>query len=56
MNGEFNYINNNFTGNTYSPVAYQMLEGLQPNINLTWRFIIAKEYHQIPGYQPYIQW
>jgi len=42
VNGEFNYINNNFTGNTYSPVAYQMLEGLQPNINLTWRLLLQK--------------
>ena len=42
LNGEFNYINNNFTGNAYSPVAYQMLEGLQPNINLTWRLLLQK--------------
>ena len=42
VNGELNYINNNFNGNTYSPVAYQMLEGLQPNINLTWRLLLQK--------------
>ena len=42
INGEFNYINNNFSGNTYTPVAYQMLEGLQPNINLTWRLLLQK--------------
>ena len=37
-----NYIDNNFTGNTYSPVAYQILEGLQPNTNLTWRLLLQK--------------
>ena len=42
LNGEFNYINNSFIGNAYSPVAYQMLEGLQPNINLTWRLLMQK--------------
>tara|TARA_B100000809_G_scaffold158781_1_gene156112 strand:+ start:2202 stop:5618 length:3417 start_codon:yes stop_codon:yes gene_type:complete len=42
LNGEFNYINNDFTGNAYSPVAYQMLEGLQPNVNLTWRLLLQK--------------
>ena len=42
INGEFNYINNSFIGNAYSPVAYQMLEGLQPNINLTWRLLMQK--------------
>ena len=42
INGEFNYINNSFIGNAYSPVAYQMLEGLQPNINLTWRLLLQK--------------
>ena len=42
LNGEFNYISNDFTGNAYSPVAYQMLEGLQPGINLTWRLLLQK--------------
>ncbi len=42
LNGEFNYINNDFTGNAYSPVAYQMLEGLQPGVNLTWRLLLQK--------------
>src|SRR5690554_1616437 len=42
INGEFNYINNEFKGNAYSPVAYQMLEGLQPGTNFTWRMLFQK--------------
>lgn len=42
INGEFNYINNRFTGSAYSPVAYQMLEGLQPGTNFTWRLLFQK--------------
>lgn len=42
MNGEFNYIDNNFIGNAFSPVAYQMLEGLQPGTNFTWRLLFQK--------------
>ncbi len=42
LNGEFNYIDNNFTGSPFSPVAYQMLEGLQPGTNFTWRALFQK--------------
>ncbi|SDW99960.1 hypothetical protein [Aequorivita viscosa] len=42
INGEFNYINNKFSGSAYSPVAYQMLEGLQPGTNFTWRALLQK--------------
>tara|TARA_R100000306_G_scaffold25079_1_gene28148 strand:- start:10071 stop:13508 length:3438 start_codon:yes stop_codon:yes gene_type:complete len=42
MNGEFNYITNDFTGSAFSPVAYQMLEGLQPGTNFTWRALFQK--------------
>ncbi|MGO3183985.1 MAG: hypothetical protein ACTIJ9_14255 [Aequorivita sp.] len=42
MNGEFNYIDNKFEGNPFSPVAYQMLEGLQPGTNFTWRLLFQK--------------
>ena len=42
MNGEFNYITNDFTGSAFSPVAYQMLEGLQPGTNFTWRVLFQK--------------
>jgi len=43
INGEFNYINNDFSGNAFSPVAYQMLEGLQPGTNFTWNLLFQKK-------------
>ena len=43
LNGEFNYFKNDFTGNAFSPVGYQMLEGLQPGANLTWNILIQKK-------------
>jgi len=43
MNGEFSLYKNNFVGNEQSPVAYQMLEGLQPGQNLTWRLLVQKK-------------
>lgn len=43
INGEFNYIDNGFTGSAFSPVAYQILEGLQPGINFTWRLLFQKK-------------
>ena len=43
LNGEFSLYENNFAGNEQSPVAYQMLEGLQPGKNLTWRLLIQKK-------------
>lgn len=42
INGEFNYIDNGFKGSAFSPVAYQMLEGLQPGTNFTWRMLFQK--------------
>lgn len=36
VNANANLYFNEFKGNTNSPVAYQMLEGLQPGTNLTW--------------------
>ena len=36
INGEFKYIKNDFEGNSFSPVAFQMLQGLQPDDNFTW--------------------
>ncbi len=42
LNGEFNYIDNKFEGSPFSPVAYQMLEGLQPGTNFTWRLLFQK--------------
>lgn len=43
---EFNYIDNNFTGSAFSPVAYQMLEGLQPGTNFTWNLLFQKKITQ----------
>lgn len=42
INGEFNYISNDFKGSAFSPVAYQLLEGLQPGTNFTWRLLFQK--------------
>jgi len=42
VNGELSYIKNNFEGSPFSPVAYQMLEGLQPGTNFTWRLLLQK--------------
>jgi hypothetical protein len=46
MNGEFSLYDNKFEGNALSPVAFQMLEGLQPGKNLTWRLLIQKNLTQ----------
>lgn len=43
INGEFNFINNAFEGNSNSPVGFQLLEGLQPGRNLTWNVIVQKK-------------
>jgi len=42
LNGEFSLYQNKFTGDAQSPVAFQMLEGLQPGKNMTWRLLIQK--------------
>ena len=42
LNGELKYINNHFDGSAFSPVAYQMLEGLQPGTNFTWNLIAQR--------------
>jgi hypothetical protein len=44
--GEFSLYKNDFTGNALSPAAYQMLEGLQPGQNLTWRLLLQKNLTQ----------
>ncbi len=41
-NGEFSLIDNKFVGDELSPVAFQMLEGLQAGKNLTWRLLLQK--------------
>jgi hypothetical protein len=42
VNANANLYFNEFNGNTNSPVAYQMLEGLQPGTNLTWLLGVQK--------------
>ncbi len=42
LSGEARYINNDFRGSAFSPVAYQILEGLQPGTNFTWNIIAQK--------------
>jgi hypothetical protein len=43
ISGEFNYFSNKFSGNPSSPVAYQMMEGLQPGTNFTWSLVAQKK-------------
>ncbi|MBR9757004.1 MAG: hypothetical protein GYB39_02895 [Algicola sp.] len=43
LNGEFNYFSNTFSGDNNTPVAYQMLEGLQPGTNFTWSLLAQKK-------------
>lgn len=43
ITGEFNLFNNTFDGNPNNPVAYQMLEGLQPGKNFTWTLVAQKK-------------
>ncbi|WP_196885505.1 hypothetical protein [Aureivirga sp. CE67] len=43
IQGNFNYILNTYDGNINTPVAYQILEGLQPGKNFTWGAIIQKK-------------
>jgi hypothetical protein len=45
-NGEFSLYQNNFVGDALSPVAFQMLEGLQPGKNMTWRLLLQKNLTQ----------
>jgi hypothetical protein len=46
MNGEISFYDNNFIGDSLSPVAFQMLEGLQPGKNMTWRLLLQKNLTQ----------
>ncbi len=45
-NGEFSFYNNAFTGSSLSAVGFQMLEGLQPGKNQTWRLLLQKNLTQ----------
>ena len=46
MNGEFSMYNNSYNGNPLSAVGFQMLEGLQPGKNQTWRLLLQKNLTQ----------
>ncbi len=46
MNGEFSMYNNSYEGNALSAVGFQMLEGLQPGKNQTWRLLLQKNLTQ----------
>ncbi|WJJ97302.1 hypothetical protein [Algibacter luteus] len=43
LNGEINYFSNDYNGNPNTPVAYQILEGLQPGKNFTWSLLAQKK-------------
>jgi len=43
LTGELNLFQNEFEGNSNTPVAYQMLEGLQPGKNFTWSLLAQKK-------------
>lgn len=45
-NGEFSLYNNKYDGNALSAVGFQMLEGLQPGKNQTWRLLVQKNLTQ----------
>lgn len=46
LTGEYSYYNNSFSGNAFTPAAFQMLEGLQPGQNSTWRLLAQKNLTQ----------
>lgn len=46
ITAETKYIKNKFEGNSQSAVAYQMLEGLQPDDNFTWSVFLQKRISQ----------
>lgn len=41
--GTFNWFENDFEGNAFSPVSFQILEGLEPGRNFTWSAIAQKK-------------
>ncbi|HWR94958.1 MAG TPA: hypothetical protein VN192_07135 [Flavobacterium sp.] len=46
MNGEISFYENDYTGGAFSPVAYQMLGGLEPGKNTTWKVLVQKNLTQ----------
>ncbi|MDT8347326.1 MAG: hypothetical protein RQ756_05955, partial [Flavobacteriaceae bacterium] len=43
INADFNYIEHDFEGNSFSPVSYQMMQGLSPGTNLTWSLVAQRK-------------
>ncbi|WP_010523069.1 hypothetical protein [Aquimarina agarivorans] len=43
LTGSFDWFENEFEGNSFSPVAFQLLNGLQPGTNFTWNLIAQKK-------------
>lgn len=43
ITGEVNLFSNKFAGDANTPVAYQMLEGLQPGQNFTWSLLAQRK-------------
>ncbi|GGK36362.1 MULTISPECIES: hypothetical protein [Flavobacteriaceae] len=43
LKAAINLFNNKFQGNNNSPIAYQMLEGLQPGKNYTWNLLFYRK-------------
>jgi len=43
INGEAKYIFNDFSGDAFSPVGFQMLEGLQAGRNFTWNLLLQRK-------------
>jgi hypothetical protein len=46
VSGEFSFYENEFTGNEFSSVGFQMLEGLQAGKNLVWKLLLQKNITQ----------
>jgi hypothetical protein len=42
INGEISSYQNKFKGNEFSPIGFQMLEGLQSGQNVTWKLLLQK--------------
>jgi hypothetical protein len=42
INSSFSIIYNNYNSQTNTPIAYEMLEGLQPGLNFTWNVTIQR--------------
>lgn len=46
LNGEVSFYQNKYSGNEFSAVGFQMLEGLQTGQNITWRLLLQKNITQ----------